>query len=101
MKKQYVVREAYSDNLMVLLYENGKLECYDIVPHYEVTGYILGLENHGYEQAFFVEEYIERFEEARERLNYAINELDDAKRYPLELSTEEAEEYKRITGFSK
>lgn len=99
MNKQYVVKEAYTDNYCVLQYEDGKLTNYTIIAYYEVDGYLTSLQNMGYTQAYYVPEYKAKVDELRRELNHAISEYENAVKNPLIWSDYDYElgRYKRVT----
>ena len=49
MKKQYSYELVYTDNYEVFTYIDGVVEGSEIVPYYELSGYIERLEYDGYE----------------------------------------------------
>lgn len=78
--KQYKVEDAYSDNYKITMYNDGKLEFYDIVSYYEFQGYVSCLESQGYKKAYDVEEYKRKLEDAEANL------IDAKKLYELALN---------------
>lgn len=94
--KQYVIKEAYTDNYHVLRYANGKLESSSIVSFYRLSGYIECLENEGYKEAYYVPEYEEAVTSAQEALDHAMAMYNLAKENPLALSDEETKRFKEI-----
>lgn len=95
--KQYVIKEAYTDNYHVLQYVNGKLEKNNIVSWYELDGYVSALKNMGYIKAYYVPEYKMKMYEAQEELDFATKSYNEAKNSPLLLSDDEVSKYKMIT----
>lgn len=53
--KQYTVEEAYSRNVKITRYTNGKEEYYNILSYWQVEGYCMALEEQGYTRAYDVE----------------------------------------------
>ena len=96
-KKQYVIKEAYTDNYHVLQYIDGKLEGHNIVSYYELDGYIAALKNMGYIRAYYEREYHVKMLIAKEDYEFALADYEKAKESPLNLSDEEIERYRRIT----
>lgn len=95
--KQYVIKEAYTDNYHVLQYVDSKLETDSIVSWYGLDGYVSALENMGYTKAYYVPEYKMKMYEAQEELDFATRAYNEAKSRPLVLSDEEVSKYKKIT----
>lgn len=94
--KQYVIKEAYTDNYHVLQYEDGKLEKSNIVSWYELDGYVLALKNSGYIRSYYVPDYKMKMYEAQEELDFATRAYNEAKNSPLVLSDEEVNKYRTI-----
>lgn len=96
-KKQYVIKEAYTDNYHVLQYVDGKLERCNIVSYYELDGYIAALKNMGYVRAYYEREYHVKMLRAKEDYEFALADYEKAKENPLVLSDEEIKKYRKIT----
>lgn len=101
MKKQYVIAEAYSGNYSILQYIDGKFECSNIVADYELSGYILALENMGYEEAYYEKECKLKIEYLEEALNKAKESYQSKQGCFLDLSADEAERYEKLTHFNE
>lgn len=71
MKKQYVIRQAYTDNDQVSTYINGKLENYSVISYWQTEGYCKALEEQGYSKAYDLSEL-------RKEIEVAKQEYDDA-----------------------
>ena len=65
-KLQYTIEEAYTDNVSVYKFKDGKKIDYNIVSWYALEGYVELLENEGYERAYDVDTYKQKWEEAKE-----------------------------------
>lgn len=96
-KKQYVIKEAYTDNYHVLQYVDGKLEAHNIISYYELDGYISALKNMGYIQAYYEREYHVKMLRAKEDYEFALAYYEKAKENPLGLSDGEVEKYRQVT----
>lgn len=81
--KQYTVEEAYTGNDKVTLYNNGKLEFYDIMSLYETDGYCNCLKNQGYTRVYDVSKYEKEMKEAKKNYDFAIEQYNMAKENPL------------------
>lgn len=97
--KQYVVSDAYADNYHVFLYEDGLLKDHEILAYYELDGYLEAIKKFGYEKSCYVPDYERKMQEAKEAYEYALSALEEAKKHPLQLSSEEAERLEKIAGF--
>ena len=64
-KLQYTLEEAYSGNIEISQFENGKLISTAIESDWALEGYLNCLENEGYERAYNVDEYRKRWEETK------------------------------------
>lgn len=64
-KLQYTIEEAYTGNVSVCKFKDGKNVDYDIVSNYALEGYLDCLENEGYERAYDVDSYKQKWEEAK------------------------------------
>ena len=71
MKKQYVIRQAYTDNDEVSTYIDGKLENYSVMSYWQTEGYCKALEVQGYSKAYDLSEL-------REQIDVAKQEYEDA-----------------------
>lgn len=89
--KQYVIKEAYTDNYTVTRYLDGRLEGGKILSIWDLSGYLQAIENDGYIRAYVVGDYIRKLQEAEAQYNYALNEYQMALQNPLWLSEEAAE----------
>lgn len=94
--KQYVIREAYTDNYQVFQYVDGKLEVNSILGYYALEGYIEAIENMGYTRAYFVPEYEKEMQKAKEEYDFASEQFEKAKNSPLILNDEETKKFKKI-----
>lgn len=99
--KQYVVKEAYTDNYHVLQYVDGVLEANDILSYYVLEGYIRAIENLGYTRAYFEPEYLKLMQQAKEEYDFAMEQYKTAQENSLVLSEKEVERYKLITHFEQ
>ena len=95
--KQYVIKQAYTDNYHVLQYQDGKLESHNIISYYELDGYIAALKNMGYKQAYYEREYKVKMLKAKEEYEFALADYEKVKENPLVLSEKEIERYRQIT----
>ena len=87
--KQYVTKEAYTDNTTIYQFVDGTLVSYGIYSDYEVPGYLRCLEDKGYKHAYFVDAYLQKVKEAEEALKEAKEMYEVAKKAPLIISTKE------------
>lgn len=101
MKKQYVIKEAYTANSRILQYVDGKYETSTIVADYEVSGYVSALENMGYKRAYYEKEFLARIRNLEEALKDAKEMHQNVQGCFLDLSTEEAKKYERLTYFDE
>lgn len=81
--KQYTVEEAYSGNMKITKYSNGKEEHYNIVSDWQVSGYCMALEEQGYTRAYDVEKYEQAMNEAKEAYENAKYLYEKAKKNAL------------------
>ena len=81
--KQYVVEEAYTGNDKVSKYVDGKCVGWDVMSNYNTTGYCNALKSEGYEEAFDLEAFQKRVEEAKESYEDALKAYERAKKSPL------------------
>ena len=94
--KQYVITPAYTGNDHVICVNNGKVESDTIVACYELQGYTSALENMGYERAEYVPALEAKVKKAQEKLEWAKESLEAAKKRPLEISEEDAKRYRLV-----
>lgn len=88
--KQYMVTKAYTDNYHVYCFNNGKLETDTIVALWDLSGYLSALENMGYTEGFYVPEHEKKVRCAQEALKYAEDDLAEARKHSINMSTEDA-----------
>lgn len=81
--KQYTVENAYTDNEKVSLYNDGKLEYYEIMSYWEVEGYCSALNSQGYTKAYDVSRYEKKMLEAKEEYERTASLYERAKKHPL------------------
>ena len=81
--KQYTIEDAYTGNVCIRCFEDGKEMDYEIVNDYNVQGYCSVLENHGYTRAYDVKRYRELLSEAEENLKLAREDYEKALNSPL------------------
>lgn len=81
--KQYTIEDAYTGNVGIRCYNNGKEVDYEIVNDYNIQGYCSVLENQGYTRAYDVKKYQELVNEAEENLKWAIEDYERALNSPL------------------
>lgn len=82
-KLQYTIEEAYTDNVSVCKFKDGKNVDYDIVSNYALEGYLECLENEGYERAYDVDSYKQKWEEAKKLEKAAHTAYINALCHPL------------------
>ena len=82
-KLQYTIEDAYSGNVSVCKFKDGKKIDYDIVSWYALEGYVECLENEGYELAYEVSIYKQKWEEAKELEKEAHTAYINALCHPL------------------
>lgn len=82
-KLQYTIEEAYTDNISVCKFKDGKMIDDDIVSWYALEGYIECLENEGYERAYDVDSYKQKWEEAKKLEEEAHTAYINALCHPL------------------
>lgn len=81
--KQYTVEEAYSRNVKITRYCNGKEEYYNILSDWQVDGYCMALEEQGYTRAYDVEKYEQAMNEAKEAYENAKYIYEEVRKNPL------------------
>lgn len=95
--KQYIYKAAYSDNFHVIQIVDGIIENDTIVTYYELDGFLAALKAMGYEKGYFLPEHKLRLNLAKEELEFAQAEYNEAEKHPVHFSEEEKEKYVRIT----
>lgn len=95
--KQYIIKEAYTNNYHVLRYNDEKLEDHSIESYYNLNGCINVLESMGYKQVYFEKEYEIKMLNAKEEYERALADYEMAKENPLILSKQELKKFKTIT----
>lgn len=93
--KQYFVKEAYSDNYLIVRIVDGEIEHSRIISWYEFSGYISLLKDMGYKEAYYLPNLEKIIKEKKEELNCALDRLEEAKKNPLVLSERAEKEFKR------
>lgn len=78
MEKEYVIRQAYTDNDEVSTYIDGKLENYSVMSYWQTEGYCKALEEQGYSKAYDLSELRYDLSELRKEIEIAKQEYDDA-----------------------
>ena len=101
MKKQYVIKKTYNGNSRILQYVDRRYDACTIVAYYEVSGYVSALENMGYKRAYYEKEFLARIRNLEEALKDAKEMYQNVQGCFLDLSTEEAEKYERLTYFDE
>lgn len=81
--KQYTVESAYTNNERVSLYNDGKLEYYEVMSYWEVEGYCNALKRQGYTIAYDVSKYEKKMLDAKEEYERAVSLYESAKEHPL------------------
>jgi 5'-deoxynucleotidase YfbR-like HD superfamily hydrolase len=82
-KLQYTIEEAYTGNVSVCKFKDSKNIDHDIVSNYALEGYIECLENEGYERAYDVDSYKQKWEEAKKLEEEAHTAYINALCHPL------------------
>ena len=82
-KLQYTLEEAYSGNIEISQFKNGKLISKSIESDWALEGYLNCLESEGYERAYNVDEYKNRWEEAKREEELAHKLYLEALMHPL------------------
>lgn len=81
--KQYVTKDAYTGNTEISIYEDGKLVSSTIENDYNVDGYTNALKNMGYERAYDVDEWENKFREIEEEYKWIKEMYEKAKSNPV------------------
>lgn len=81
--KQYTVEDAYTGNVGIRCFKDGREIDYEIVNDYNIQGYCFALEKQGYTRAYDVKKYRELLEEAEENLKWAREDYERALNSPL------------------
>lgn len=98
IKKQYIVERADPDTNLVLLYINGHLKSRNVVSDLSLETYVGCVENLGYSKAYYLPIHERRLERAYAAYREAVETLEKAKPYPLELDEVEAEKLMKLIG---
>lgn len=96
--KQYIVEQAASGVNLVLLYKNGHLESKEVVSDLSLKTYVGCVENLGYSRAYYIPVLERRLERAYAAYREAVEALEKARPYPLELDEVEADMLKKLIG---
>jgi hypothetical protein len=91
--KQYFIAPAYSGNYHVVRVNDGKIECDEILAHYELDGYVSAVESFGYRKAEYVPAAEAELKKAEQALEMAKKALEEAKKNPLKLDEKHAKKY--------
>lgn len=94
--KQYICRVAYSDNYHVIQIVDGKIENDAIVSYYKLDGFLSALKAMGYERVYYVSEHKLRLNLAKEELEFAQAEYNEAEKHPVQFAEGEKEKYMQI-----
>lgn len=97
-KKQYITTPAPFGGTTVYLFINGRLTSYEIIKDSMLRPYTESVENLGYRRAYCIPALELRLERAYAAYREAVEALEKAKPYPLELDEEEAEKVMAIFG---
>lgn len=97
-KKQYIVEQAGSGTNLVLLYKNGHLESREVVSDLSLEAYVGCVENLGYTKAYYIPVLERRLERAYAAYREAVETLEKAKYYPLELDELESDMLMKLIG---
>lgn len=76
--KQYVTEPAYEGNTGVYTYADGAVESYYIIADYELSGYLLGLQNRGYKECYDLKTEYDQYLEAKKAYEDAALSLSKA-----------------------
>lgn len=98
IKKQYIVERADPDTNLVLLHINGYLKSREVVSDLFLETYVGCVENLGYTRAYYIPVLEKRLERAYAAYREAVETLEKAKPYPLELDEHEAETLMKLIG---
>lgn len=83
MIKQYTVEKAYTGNVRVKKYIDGKCIHETIINDYDLLGYQMAIENDGFEQAIDADKAREDMERAKEAYEDAVERYEYAKKHAL------------------
>ena len=97
-KKQYIVEQAGPGTNLVLLYINGHLESREVVSDLSLETYVGCVENLGYSKAYYIPVLERRLERAYAAYREAVETLEKAKYYPLELDELETDMLMKLIG---
>ena len=96
--KQYIVEQAGPGVNMVLFYKNGHLESREVVSDLSLETYVDCVENLGYSRAYYIPVLERRLERAYAAYREAVETLEKAKYYPLELDELESDMLMKLIG---
>lgn len=96
-KLQYTIEEAYTGNVSIYKFKDGKNIDHDIVSEYALEGYLECLENEGYERAYDVDIYKQKWEQAKALEESAHAAYINALCYPL-MQPDELDENGNLVG---
>lgn len=88
--KQYFYNVAYADNYHVVKIIDGKIEDSTILAIYELSGYIRALKDDGYVEAAYLPAAEAKVKYLQEQLKDAMQELEETRKNPLDISEEDA-----------
>ena len=83
MIKQYTVEEAYTGNVCIKKYIDGKCIHETIINDYDFPGYQMALEDDGFEQAIDTDKAREDMGRAKETYEDAVEWYEYAKKHAL------------------
>lgn len=95
-KKQYIIEPFQFGGTGVYLFMNGRLTKYEIVKDSMLRLYVESVENLGYTRAYYIPVLERRLEKAYAAYREAVETLEKAKPYPLELDEKESEKVMAI-----
>lgn len=93
MEKKYVLETVYGNDKVLLLYHDGVLVDRFVLSDFMVKDSVDNYEKDGYERAYYVPQYYKAMQEAKRELEKATKAFEEASKYPLILSEEEAGKY--------
>lgn len=97
-KKQYITAPGQFGGTGVYLFKNGKLENYKIIKDSMLRPYTESVENLGYTRAYYIPVLEKRLERAYAAYREAVEALEKARPYPLELNAIEADTLMKLIG---
>lgn len=99
-KKQYVYEKCYADNYRVISIVDGKIEMDEIVPYYELSGYISYFNNNGYTLGFYIKNLEKELLKISREYDRLQKEYKEALKNEITfLNKNEEDKFKKMMGY--